>query len=84
MALSVAVQMDPIQSIDITGDSTFAMMLEAQARSHDLFVYGPGTLSFANGALTARGEDVTIKDEVGNHFSLGQTRVADLGDMDVV
>ncbi len=84
MSLSVGVQMDPIESIDIFGDSTFAMMLEAQSRGHQLFVYGPNTLSFSNGVLKARGEDVTLRDEVGNHVSLGDTRIADLDEMDVV
>ncbi len=84
MTLSVAVQMDPVEAIDITGDSTFAMMLEAQARGHRLFVYHPDTLSFYDGVLTARGEDATLRDKVGDHVSLGETRMVDLGDMDVL
>ena len=84
MALRVAVQMDPVQSIDITGDSTFAMMLEAQARGHSLFIYHPDTLSLSGGSLFASGEDAELRDEVGNHATLGETRTADLGDMDVV
>ena len=84
MALSVAVQMDPVQSIDIAGDSTFAMMLEAQARGHSLFTYHPDNLSLRDGSLFARGEDVTLRDEVGNHVTSGEMRTVDLGDMDVV
>ena len=84
MALSVAVQMDPVQSIDINGDSTFAMMLEAQSRGHSLFIYGPDSLAFHDGQLTARGEDATLRDEVGNHVDLGEGRVANLAETDVV
>ena len=56
MALKVAVQMDPIQSINITGDSTFAMMLEAQARGHALFYYQTKTLALGGGSLFATGQ----------------------------
>ena len=54
MALSVAIQMDPIERIDIAGDSTFALALEAQARGHSLLYYGPRDLTFRDGAVTAR------------------------------
>jgi len=84
MALNVAVQMDPIQSINITGDSTFAMMLEAQARGHRLFYYQTKTLALGDGSLFATGHDITVKDETGNHFALGEERRADLGQCDVV
>ena len=84
MALKVAVQMDPIQSINITGDSTFAMMLEAQARGHRLFYYQTKTLALGDGSLFATGHDITVKDETGNHFALGEERRADLGQCDVV
>ena len=84
MALKVAVQMDPIQSINITGDSTFAMMLEAQARGHQLFYYQTRTLALGGGSLFATGHDVTVRDEKGNHFTLGEERRADLGAADVV
>ena len=81
MALKVAVQMDPIQSINITGDSTFAMMLEAQRRGHALFYYQTKTLALGGGSLFATGNDVTVRDEKGNHFTLGEERRADLGNM---
>jgi glutathione synthase len=84
MALTVAVQMDPIQSINITGDSTFAMMLEAQARGHRLFYYRTGTLALQGGSLFATGHDIAVRDEKGNHFSLDEERRADLGQTDVV
>jgi glutathione synthase len=84
MGLKVAVQMDPIQSINITGDSTFAMMLEAQARGHQLFYYQTKTLALRDGALFATGHDITVRDEKGNHFTLGEERRAGLGATDVV
>ena len=55
MALKVAVQMDPIQSINIKGDSTFAMMLEAQRRGHEIFYYQTRTLALGGGSLFATG-----------------------------
>ena len=84
MALKVAVQMDPIESISIRGDSTFAMMLEAQARGHELFYYQTRTLALSGGKLYATGSNVSVRDEVGNHYTLGEERRADLGRYDVV
>jgi glutathione synthase len=84
MPLEVAVQMDPIEAIDITGDSTFAIMLEAQARGHRLFYYQPRSLAFEAGRLRAEGHDVTLRDEVGHHVTLGPKRRVDLGTFDVV
>ncbi|HMT14592.1 MAG TPA: glutathione synthase [Aestuariivirga sp.] len=82
--LKVAVQMDPVEAINIRGDSTFALMLEAQARGHSLFYYQPKALALANGSLTARGARVTVRDEPGNHVSLAQPEEIDLGTQDVV
>ena len=84
MSLQVAVQMDPIESISIRGDSTFALMLEAQARKHPLFCFEPSQLSFLDGALKARGRDVEVRDEAGNHFSAGEQRHVNLSAFDVV
>ena len=84
MALNVAVQMDPIQSIAITGDSTFAMMLEAQARGHKLFYYQTKTLALGGGSLFATGSDITVRDEAGNHFSLSEERRVDLAAYDTL
>ncbi len=55
MALKVAFQMDPIERIDIRGDSTFALLLEAQWRGHDVFYYTPNNLSLRDGRLIAEG-----------------------------
>lgn len=84
MGLKIAVQMDPIQSINIKGDSTFAMMLEAQARGHSLFYYLTRTLALENGHLFATGHDVTVRDDVNGWFTLGPSQRIDLGTCDVV
>jgi glutathione synthase len=84
MSLAVAVQMDPIQSIDTKGDSSFALMLEAQARGHEIFYYIPQALSLRDGRLFARGHHVEVKDEQGAHYSLSEASQQDLGDMDVI
>jgi glutathione synthase len=84
MRLSVAVQMDPIQSINIKGDSTFAMMLEAQARGHSLFYYQTNTLALRDGTLFASGHEVRVRDEPGNFYELGARQRIDLSTMDTV
>jgi glutathione synthase len=84
MTLRVAVQTDPIESFNIKGDSTFALMLEAQARGHSLFAYHPKTLALEGGKLTAFGHDVTVKDVAGDHFAKGNERSVDLASFDTV
>ncbi len=84
MSLNVAVQMDPIERINIAGDSSFAMMLEAQARGHKLFYYTPDKLSMRDGRVTATIQHVTVQDVKGAHFDLGEPVRRDLQDMDVV
>ena len=84
MSLSVAIQMDPIDQIDIDGDSTFALALEAQARGHSLFYYLPKNLSMLNGVVSAVGHDLTVQREKGNHATLGPARAVELATMDVV
>jgi glutathione synthase len=84
MALKVAVQMDPIEDIDINGDSTFAQMLEAGNRGHELFVYHPDTLALEDGILSATGRTVSVKDEKHNHFTVLDEKTVRLNDYDVV
>jgi glutathione synthase len=84
MGLTVAVQMDPIEKIDIAGDSTFALMLEAQRRGHSLLYYGPRDLTFREGRVTARVRPLTVRAVKGDHFVLGESRVYDLSKADVV
>lgn len=78
MALSVAIQMDPISSVDIDGDSTFVLALEAQNRGHTLWHYGPADLTYANGAVWAHAQPMTVRRKKGDHFDLGPSRKLDL------
>ena len=85
MSLRVAVQMDPLERINIAGDSTFAIMLKAQELGHALYWYAAEDLSFAEGRLWTMGYPVTVQRAEGDHYSFGEPRVIDLGkDVDVV
>ncbi len=84
MKLNVAVQMDPIARINIRGDSTFAMMLEAQRRGHGLCYYTPDKLSLRGGELYAPVQALTVRDQVGDHFTLGEPKPTALTSFDVV
>src|SRR5215813_12048050 len=84
MALTIAIQMDPIEKIDIAGDSTFALALEAQGRGHSLLYYEPHDLTFRDGRVTARVCPLEVRNKKGDHFSLGEARVADWSKLDVV
>ncbi len=84
MPLKVACQMDPIEAIDIRGDSTFAMLLEAQARGHDVFTYAPQDLSLRGDKVLARGSRVRLADVLGRHVEHGAESLEDLGQWDVV
>ena len=84
MALTVAIQMDPIEKIDIGGDSTFALALEAQNRGHSLLYYGPRDLTFRDGRVTAHVRTLTVRAVKGDHFALGEPFVQDLAETDVV
>ena len=85
MTLRVAVQMDPIEGINIAGDSTFAIMLGAQRRGHRLFHYPPEALSYEGGRLWTRARPVTVQPVAGDHFRFEDPVLIDLGsDVDVV
>ena len=84
MPLRVAVQMDHIKTLQIEGDSTFALMLEARNRGHELFHYEVDHLSMRDGVVYAECEPVTVRDEPGNHFDLGLPGRQDLAGMDVI
>ena len=84
MTLKVAFQMDPIGPIDINADSTFRIAEEAQARGHELFYYTPDQLAYQQGRVTAKGWPLTVRREVGNHFTLGEFQEIDLSTQDVV
>ena len=82
--LDVVVVMDPIGSIKIAKDSTFAMLLEAQRRGHRLLYVVPGGLSVRGGVAGARVAPLEVRDEVGNHYKLGTASQIDLGPAHVV
>lgn len=84
MSLKVALQMDPIGSVNINADSTFRIALEAQARGHELFFYTPDKLAFVEGKVVARGFPITLRREIGNHVTYGDEAEVDLADFDVV
>jgi len=84
MSLAVAIQMDPIEGINIDADSTFALALEAQARGHALFHYLPQQLAFVHARLYASARRLEVRRQKGNHFTLGAPENMDLATMDVV
>ncbi|WP_342241224.1 glutathione synthase [Inquilinus sp. OTU3971] len=84
MGLAVAIQMDPIETIDIGGDSTFAMALEAQARGHRLWHYLPRALTLRDGRLTARARPLSVRAVRGAHHAFGDWETLDLGAVDVI
>lgn len=84
MALSVALQMDPIGSIDIAGDTSFALALEAQARGHTLWYYTPDSLSLNEGRVEAVGQTLTLRDTADDHFTAGAPKRRNLDGFDVI
>jgi glutathione synthase len=84
MSLRVAVQMDPIARINIAGDSTFALLLEAQARGHELHYYTPDRLALVGETPFVRSERLKVRDEAGNHFDLGESERGPLSRFDVI
>jgi len=85
MSLKVALQMDPMETLGIAGDSTFAIMLAAQARGHSLYHYRPDDLTWRGGRLYAQARAVTVQRVTGDHFRFGEAVRLDLGrDVDMV
>ena len=84
MALNVAVQMDPIERINIRGDSTFALLLEAQARGHQLSYYTPDRMAMVQDAVFATVQPLGVRDKAGDHFTLGDDKRALLSSYDVI
>jgi len=85
MSLKVAVQMDPVEGINIETDSSFMMMMEAQSRGHRLWVYTPDKLSLEEGRVRARARPATLRAVKGDHVTLGEPVLLDLADdVDVV
>ncbi len=83
MAL-VAIQMDPIHSIDVKGDSSLMLALEAQRRGHELFHYLPNGLSLKNGKVIARGHPLSVRYDLKDHYTMGEERSMDLTEAAVV
>jgi glutathione synthase len=85
MSLRIAVQMDPLERINLAGDSTFALMLKAQQLGHQLYHYSPDDLSLAEGRLWTMAHPVTVQRVEGGHYNFGEHQILDLGkDVDVV
>tara|TARA_B100002052_G_C15832335_1_gene575977 strand:- start:376 stop:1314 length:939 start_codon:yes stop_codon:yes gene_type:complete len=84
MSLKVAIQMDHVSTIDIAGDSTFVMGLEANKRGYQLYHYTPSELAMLDGRVVAKMQPMLLRREVGNHYTLGDTATVDLTDLDVV
>jgi glutathione synthase len=84
MSLNVAVQMDPIERINIGGDSTFALLLEAQRRGHALVYYTPDQLVMQDGKVAATVRPLSVRDKTGDHFTLGGAHFTALTSFDVV
>src|SRR5829696_5142818 len=84
MSLQVTVQMDPIERINIRGDSTFALLLEAQKRGHPIAYYTPDRLAMTEGQVFATVQPLQVRDEAGDHFKLGEGRRAELCEFDLV
>ncbi|MFO1050459.1 MAG: glutathione synthase [Geminicoccaceae bacterium] len=84
MSLAVAIQMDPLESVDIDADSTFALALEAQGRGHGLYHYLPRQLSYRQGRIVASARPFRLRRERGRHVEFGAAETIDLATMDVV
>ena len=84
MSGQVAIQMDHVSTIGIDGDSSFVMGLEAQRRGYKLWHYEPQDLSYSKGRVVAVAQEMELRRELGNHFTLGEKTVIDLADIDVV
>jgi len=84
MKLNVALQMDPVQDVNIYADSTFVIGLEAQNRGHRLYHYHPDDMMFEDGKVTAQAKILQLRNEIGNHYTLGDFESIDLASMDVI
>ncbi len=84
MPLKVAVQMDPLEAVNIEGDTTFLMLETAQARGHELFVYTPDKLAMEDGVVATRGRSVSVQRVKGDHARFGDWEVRDLSSFDVI
>lgn len=84
MALKIAFQMDPVETVDVFADSSFRLALEAQSRGHEIYYYTPDQLAFEAGRVTARGRKMALKQVQGEHYELSDFQHLDLHEFDVV
>ena len=85
MSLRIAFQMDPIDKINITEDTTFRIAEEAQKRGHELFYFLPQDLTYIENQLVAQARTLKVRRSVGNHFTLGPTEKLSLvNDVDII
>lgn len=84
MPFKVAVQMDPIERVRVAGDSTFALLLEAQARGHEISYYTPDRLAMVGGEVFATTQPLSVRDKAGDHFTLGEEKRVRLSTLDVI
>jgi glutathione synthase len=83
-SLKIAVQMDPIERINIRGDSTFALLLEAQMRGYPISYYTPDRLAMRGAEVVAAVQPLQVRDVAGDHFTLGASRRIALAEFDVI
>ena len=81
MTKTIAIQMDPIETVDIDTDSSFVLALEAQERGYIVFHYQPENLAFTSGLVTARARTLTLRREKGNHFIFGEPQIINLSNI---
>ena len=84
MTKKIAFQMDPMEAVNINGDSTFHLAMEAQERGHKVYCHTPDKLTFENGKVFAKGQKMILRREIGNHVDLGKQEHLNLHDFDVV
>ncbi len=84
MSLKVALQMDPVQNIDIDADSSFVIGVEALARRHELYYYKPQDIALDGATVVANSYRLDLRREKGNHFSLSEQKIRNLAEMDVI
>ena len=84
MSKKIAFQMDHMEAVNINGDSTFQLAIEAQERGHKIYFYTPDKLAFENGRVSAKGQKMVLRREIGNHVDFSALEHLDLHDFDVV
>jgi len=82
--MKIAVQMDHVSKLDISGDTTLGLCLEAQNRGYKIFQYLPENMAFVDGRIQAICEEMELRDQVGNHFKLGKPYIEDLNNFDII